>query len=169
MQGKTTIEQKLLHRFSYHFFLSLVLIICIGAVILAVMTVVRNNQLSRSSGLIIRYLDSADNQVANVYRLNQVGDSGESGFVFLSELGGKAEVFVNVAGTEINNQPVHIYSGNCDDLGDISSELSSLNSGISKTILPRTLSEISQQDLAVVVHKSTEDANTLVACGNLKQ
>ena len=169
MQEKANIEQRLLHRFSYHFFLSLILIICLGAVILAVMTIVRNNQLSRTSGLLIRYLDSGDNQQANVYKINEVRDSKQEGVAYLESIANKTEIFVNIAGTELPNQPVNIYSGNCDDLGNIITELSSLNNGISKTIVPQTLADLTNQDLAVVVHKSAEDANTLVACGNLKQ
>ena len=66
-------------------------------------------------------------------------------------------------------QPVHLHSGTCDNLGPIVAPLASVMDGMSEThyvasLLPESLAG---GDFAINVHKSEEEHDLHVACGNL--
>ncbi|MCR4324312.1 MAG: hypothetical protein NUV69_01345 [Candidatus Curtissbacteria bacterium] len=65
-------------------------------------------------------------------------------------------------------QPAHIHSGSCPTPGAIVYSLANVVDGESNTVLNTTMEKLkSQKPLAINVHKSQQEVNTYVACGNL--
>lgn len=96
--------------------------------------------------------------------------SGQTGIAALSDLAGKTKVLVDLTGASGDlAQPTHIHAGACPGVGEVKYPLNNLVNGKSETILEVGLSQLKAQlPLAVNVHKSEKEAETYVACGNIK-
>lgn len=101
--------------------------------------------------------------------LDEVEGSGESGAAMLSEEDGKVKVILSLTGApEGIMQPAHIHVGECPGVGAVVYPLEFPVSGMSETILDVTLDQLrSEQPLAINVHKSPEEAQIYVSCGEL--
>ena len=65
-------------------------------------------------------------------------------------------------------QPAHIHEGSCENLGGVKYALSDVVGGVSETLVPVLLSELQAGlPLAVNVHKSAEEVDVYLACGDL--
>lgn len=103
------------------------------------------------------------------FNLTSQNDSGIVGAVNISDVEGKAKVVLNLTGVPANiEEPAHIHTGTCAELGAPKYTLTSTKNGTSETILEVSLSELVQSgSLAVNVHKSAAEASVYVACGDL--
>src|SRR3990172_6183450 len=168
MEAKSKSEHEVLRHFSYQFFLSLIMIITLSTLLLLVMTVIRNSQFYRTSGYIIKYVGE-EKSAEGVFEIKELNDSGQDGILFLkTNKDDTTTVFVNTAGSAVDNQPVHFHSGTCDLPGEILFDLKSLTSGISSTTLSEKLTDLQEKELVLVIHKSQEEANTYNSCAELK-
>ena len=94
--------------------------------------------------------------------------SGESGNVWIEEKNGNVVVTIKIANAPATPQPAHFHTGTCDRLGGIKYSLNDVVNGLSTTTLAVTLKQLqADTPLAVNIHKSTDEMNTYVACGNL--
>ena len=101
--------------------------------------------------------------------LAEQNDSGESGNATILDVGGQAQVTLNLANGPSTPQPTHIHEGSCADLGGIVYPLSATVDGESETSLDVSLSDLFDQfPLVINVHKSADEAGTYVACGELE-
>ena len=97
--------------------------------------------------------------------LRTLNDSGVTGTVSFSDLGGKTgvEVHVNTAGNL--DMPAHIHPGTCDNLTPQPKfPLENVKDGVSKTVVPVPIDELFAGNLAVNIHKSNDDLKTYTAC-----
>lgn len=104
--------------------------------------------------------------------LSEQNDSGISGAATLTVLEeGGTQVTLDLSGApEDFAQPAHIHSGSCADIGGISYPLESPVNGQSVTMIDVSLDTLmSELPLALNVHKSPEELEIYVACGDLGQ
>lgn len=96
-------------------------------------------------------------------------DSGETGSAIFTDVLGKTRVVVKMTGSEdAPRQPSHIHTGTCSDLGGIAYPLTDIQNGASETTLDIPIDELLKKlPLAINVHKSPEEANIYVSCGDL--
>ncbi len=104
-------------------------------------------------------------------KLAPQNNSGESGTAKLTPVGdSKTKVQVTLKGGPKGvAQPAHIHEGGCANLNPKPKiGLAPIKDGKSTTTVPAPLSELTSGDLAINVHKSTDDLQTYVACGDIK-
>ncbi len=101
--------------------------------------------------------------------LNELNKSGQSGTAMFKEVKGKATVVIT-----LNNQPkdteepANIYFGSCQEPQHAKYSLHPVKDGFSETILDVPLSRIlSELPLSLFVHKSEEELQNYVACGEI--
>ncbi|MEX1997824.1 MAG: CHRD domain-containing protein [Candidatus Andersenbacteria bacterium] len=106
---------------------------------------------------------------STVVALGAQNDSGMSGVATLTDMNGSTLVALDLAGApEGVAQPAHIHTGSCADIGGVVYPLEFPVNGISETLLSVSLDTIlADLPLALNVHKSPEEANVYVACGDL--
>jgi hypothetical protein len=104
-----------------------------------------------------------------VVALSAQNDSGMSGTATFTEVDGSTLVELDLTGApEEVVQPAHIHTGSCADIGGIVYPLESPVNGISETTLNVSIDNIlAQLPLALNVHKSPEETDIYVACGDL--
>lgn len=78
-------------------------------------------------------------------------------------------VFVRIApGPSGVPQPIHIHEGTCANLGPVAFALRDVDRGVSHTILRgASLSDLQTGNFAINVHKSQEEVDVYVACGDI--
>jgi hypothetical protein len=111
----------------------------------------------------------AEAQDVNV-RLGVLNSSGESGTATLSDIGGnKTKVVIAVTGQPANvPQPVHIHKGTCAQMDPAPAYgLTTLADGKSETVIDQPLSSLQRERFAINGHKSAQEANTYVFCGDI--
>jgi hypothetical protein len=111
----------------------------------------------------------AEAQDVNV-RLGALNSSGESGTATLSDVGGnKTKVVIAVTGQPANvPQPVHIHKGTCAQLDPAPAYgLTTMADGKSETVIDQPLSSLQRERFAINGHKSAQEANTYVFCGDI--
>lgn len=101
--------------------------------------------------------------------LSEQNDSGMSGVAVLTEVEGGTSVSLNLTGApEGVAQPAHIHTGSCEDIGGVAYPLEFPVDGVSETMLEVTIDELLfELPLALNVHKSPEEVDVYVACGDL--
>ncbi|MEK7637978.1 MAG: hypothetical protein AAB375_00930 [Patescibacteria group bacterium] len=102
--------------------------------------------------------------------LKEQNSSGESGTAILKEVDGKVQVTLTVAGQPAGVvQPVHIHEGTCAELGTVVYPLAFPKDGVaSVTLLAVSLADLKTQvPLAVNAHKSGQEPQVYVACGDI--
>lgn len=100
----------------------------------------------------------------------QQNQSGESGTATLTPLeGGKTKVEISLKGESKGvAQPAHIHDGGCVSLDPKPKHgLDNVVNGKSTTVVPVALNDLVDKQLAINVHKSTDDIKTYVACGDI--
>lgn len=102
--------------------------------------------------------------------LSSVNDSGIKGIVKLKPEGEKTRVLVLLKGTpEGVSQPIHIHKGNCNELGAPKYPLNPVKEGKSKTTIDASLNDLISGEFAINAHKSKEEIQNYVACGNIEK
>ena len=95
--------------------------------------------------------------------------SGESGTARLTPQGDQTKVEISLKGAPKGvPQPAHIHEGTCAKLDPKPKQgLENVVDGKSTTTVPVKLDELMKGKNAINVHKSTDDIQTYVACGNI--
>jgi Cu/Zn superoxide dismutase len=100
--------------------------------------------------------------------LAEENNSGQSGTATLSAEGNQTRVVIDLANSPAGPQPAHIHTGNCGPtLGGIVFNLEFPRDGKSTSLVATPLSAIQTGGFAINVHKSPQEANVYVACGNI--
>ena len=102
--------------------------------------------------------------------LGPLSSSGESGTATLSDVGGnKTKVVIAVTGQPANvPQPVHVHKGTCAQIDPAPAYgLTTLTDGKSETVIDQPLSSLQRERFAINGHKSAQEANTYVFCGDI--
>ena len=104
-----------------------------------------------------------------VVTLDEQNDSGMTGSAAITRLNGRTVVELTLVGApEGVTQPAHIHTGSCADIGGVVYPLTFPVNGASETTLDVSLDDIlAGLPLALNVHKSPEEADVYVACGDL--
>jgi hypothetical protein len=102
--------------------------------------------------------------------LEEQNDSGIGGTVELSPTSeGRLEVEIELTGSDGGPHPAHIHRGSCDDLDpDPAFPLEDVVDGRSETEVDVTTDELTASEYAVNVHESPENADTYVACADVR-
>jgi hypothetical protein len=103
-------------------------------------------------------------------QLNEQNGSGESGTATLSVGdGGTLEVELELDGAPAGTpQPAHIHPGTCADLDPVPKyPLENVVDGSSQTSVDVSLEDLALEVYAINVHKSAEEADVYVACGDI--
>ena len=101
--------------------------------------------------------------------LNELNDSGQSGWATLTARGAQTEVVLNISGGALETELVHIHSGQCGDtLGGVVHPLTSFvdGAGVSLTTMDAMLSSLRNGDFAINSHKKGEPG-VYTSCGNI--
>ena len=105
-------------------------------------------------------------------RMNPQNKSGESGTARLTAEGAdKTRVVISLKGAPKGTaQPAHIHDGGCAKLDPKPKQgLENVVNGKSTTVVPVSLDELTSGKLAINVHKSADDINTYVSCGDIRK
>jgi hypothetical protein len=102
-------------------------------------------------------------------QLNEQNGSGESGTAtFTINDDGSTHVVLQITGGGTEPQPAHIHEGTCDDLNPQPAfPLQDVVNGSSETDIDISLDDLTLSSYAVNVHKSAEETDVYVACGDI--
>lgn len=101
--------------------------------------------------------------------LETLNDSGVTGTVAFSDVGGRTRVDVTVDPAGNPDMPAHIHPGTCSELvPQPKFPLENVRNGTSTTVVPASLTELFAGNLAVNVHKSNDDLKTYTACVDIR-
>ena len=127
-----------------------------------------------ASGLAFAQQDSKSKSAkkgakAVTVKLAPQNKSGESGTARLTPMGDQTKVEISLKGAPKGTpQPAHIHAGTCAKLDPKPKQgLDNVVDGKSTTTVPVKLEELMKGGNAINVHKSTDDIQTYVACGNI--
>lgn len=106
---------------------------------------------------------------ARTITLRTLNESGVTGTVSFSDLGGKTSVEISVNPGGNLDMPAHIHPGTCDTLTPQPKfPLENVRDGVSKTVVPASMAELFAGGLAVNIHKSNDDLKTYTACVDIR-
>jgi len=102
-------------------------------------------------------------------QLLELNGSGQSGTVTLTDIDGDTTVVLTLSGAPTGvDQPAHIHFGSCSNLGSVKYPLSLVRNSRSQTELTDSMDEIlANLPFAINVHKSADEVNVYVACGDI--
>jgi len=104
-----------------------------------------------------------------VVTLSSQNNSGQDAVALLVEENGKVKVALSVGNPSVGvSQPIHIHKGKCPDVGDVTFPLANVVDGQSETTIETTLSKLTENPMAINVHKSTDEVKTYVSCGDIQ-
>jgi Cu/Zn superoxide dismutase len=108
--------------------------------------------------------------VALTLDLEEQNDSGISGTVELSPTSeGTIEVEIELTGSDGGPHPAHIHRGSCADLDpNPAFPLDDVVDGESESEVDVTTAELTMTEYAINVHESPENAQTYVACADVR-
>jgi hypothetical protein len=103
--------------------------------------------------------------------LSAQNDSGQDGEATLSEVdAGTTRVVIDVGNAPDNPQPAHIHRGSCKNLDPQPAYgLENVVDGKSTTEVNVGMEDLVGQGFAVNVHKSADEAQVYVACGDIEE
>ena len=103
--------------------------------------------------------------------LGAQNDSGQDGDATLSEVdAGTTRVVIDVGNAPANPQPAHIHRGSCENLDpEPAYGLENVVNGKSTTEVNVAMEDLVGQGFAVNVHKSADEAQVYVACGDIEE
>ena len=95
--------------------------------------------------------------------------SGQAGSATLTPQGEKTKVVILLSHAPAGvAQPAHIHLGQCGKLDPAPKwKLEAVRDGQSTTVVPASLDTILKEKAAINVHKSAEEAQVYVSCGNI--
>lgn len=98
-------------------------------------------------------------------------NSGQDGDATLSEVdAGTTRVVIDVGNAPANPQPAHIHRGSCENLDpEPAYGLENVVNGKSTTEVNVAMEDLVGQGFAVNVHKSADEAQVYVACGDIEE
>ena len=101
-------------------------------------------------------------------QLTPLNNSGESGTAVLTDAGPKTKVVVTITGAPAGvGQPLHVHKGTCVQLNPQPAYgLTTLIDGKSETMIDVPIGDL-RNGYAINGHKSAQEANTYVFCGNI--
>ena len=101
-------------------------------------------------------------------QLTPQNNSGESGTAVLTDAGPKTKVVVEIKGAPAGvGQPLHVHKGMCAKLdAKPAYGLTTLAGGKSETTIDVPIGDL-RKGYAINGHKSAQEANTYVFCGNI--
>lgn len=102
-----------------------------------------------------------------IIHLSPVQGEGQIGSAILTSDGTMTTVEIDVGPVTGDAQPIHIHTGQCDDVGSVLYALQNVVNGKSKTTISMSLEEIIAGDTLVNVHASYADTSNYTACGQL--
>lgn len=102
-------------------------------------------------------------------RLEAQNNSGQNGVATLFPQGEKTRVVIEILNAPPGvAQPAHIHAGRCDKLDKAPKwPLEAVKGGRSVTLVPASIDTILKDKTAINIHKSADEAQVYVACGNI--
>jgi len=102
-------------------------------------------------------------------KLEAQNNSGQTGTATLTPQGNTTRVVIELLNAPTNVvEPAHIHLGTCDKLDKAPKwKLEAVKGGRSTTTVPVSLDTILKQKTAINIHKSAEEVQVYVACGNI--
>lgn len=102
-------------------------------------------------------------------RLEAQNNSGQNGIATLFPQGDKTRVVIEILNAPPGvAQPAHIHAGRCDKLDKAPKwPLEAVKGGRSVTLVPASIDTILKDKTAINIHKSADEAQVYVACGNI--
>ncbi|GAB4328919.1 MAG: hypothetical protein Kow0010_13070 [Dehalococcoidia bacterium] len=95
-------------------------------------------------------------------------DESQPGAAALVARGSQTEVIISIApGPAGVGQPVHIHEGTCPGVGAVAFPLANVVDGASSTVLDAPLSSVVTGTRSINVHKSQDEIQVYVSCGNI--
>jgi hypothetical protein len=96
-------------------------------------------------------------------------NSGQTGTATLTPEGDKTKVVILLTHAPSGvAQPAHIHLGTCDKLDKAPKwKLEAVKDGRSTTMVPVSLDAILKEKTAINIHKSAEEIQVYVSCGNI--
>ncbi|MDP2031504.1 MAG: hypothetical protein Q8K12_17860 [Thiobacillus sp.] len=96
-------------------------------------------------------------------------NSGQTGTATLTPEGDKTKVVILLTHAPSGvAQPAHIHLGTCDKLDKAPKwKLEAVKDGRSTTVVPVSLDTILKEKTAINIHKSAEEIQVYVSCGNI--
>jgi hypothetical protein len=121
------------------------------------------------SALFVAGIGVADAAGPVTVQLTPQNNSGESGTAILTEVGAKTKVVVAINGAPAGvAQPLHVHKGTCGNINPAPAfGLTTLANGKSETTIDIPLTQLQQGGYAINGHKSAQEAQTYVFCGNI--
>ena len=101
--------------------------------------------------------------------LDEQNGSGQGGSATLTRIDGSStRVVVTVDNPPAEPQPAHIHMGTCADLNPAPQyPLQNVTDGSSTSTVAASLDSLLAEDMAINVHRSEQQADLYVACGNI--
>jgi hypothetical protein len=100
--------------------------------------------------------------------LAEQNGSGESGTATLTAEGEQTRVVLELSNPASDSQPAHIHNGTCANLDPAPAfGLPNVEDGSSEATVDVALDELTSGEYAVNVHKSNDEADVYVSCGDI--
>jgi hypothetical protein len=101
--------------------------------------------------------------------LNEQNGSGQNGTAILTDMeDGTTMVTIEIENGTAEPQPAHIHAGSCENLDPKPAfPLTSVVDGMSETIVPVDIHELTDELYAINIHKSATEAAIYTSCGDI--
>lgn len=102
-------------------------------------------------------------------KLEALNNSGQTGTATLTPEGDKTKVVILLSNAPAGVvQPAHIHLGRCDKLDAAPKwKLEAVKDGQSTTMVPASLDTLLKDKAAINIHKSADEIQVYVSCGNI--
>ena len=101
--------------------------------------------------------------------LAELNGSGESGTATLTAEDQQTRVVLELSNPASDSQPAHIHKGTCANLDPAPAfGLPNVEGGTSEATVDVTLDALESGEYAINVHKSNDEADVYVACGDIQ-
>jgi len=143
---------------------AVVAVIVIGIVIF----IIAGNNANPNNSVTPPPASSAITNESKTFNLTAQNGSGENGTVTLTENGNTTKVTITLTNPVTTAEPAHIHAGSCPTPGAVKYPLTNVINGGSVTNINAKFSDLKALGaLAVNVHKSAEQSDIYVSCGDL--
>ena len=107
-------------------------------------------------------------QQSMTFQINEENNSGVSGMAMLMPMGGGTQVVVELQNAP-GPHPIHIHLNNCGPTLEPTPlvNLTPVQNGRSETMIQLTMDQLMARAHAINVHKSPQEPNVYVSCGNI--
>jgi hypothetical protein len=96
--------------------------------------------------------------------------SGVNGTATLTDIGGgrtRVDIRVTVGPGGSANMPGHVHAGRCPNVGAVVHPLNNVMNGASTTEINASIADLLAGTFAINLHRSPQEANVWVSCGNV--